>query len=59
MVSGSTEFCTFSSCQEVVVPYSNKISWNTTSELINLKKIASRFLSGQLGGPCINVPLMW
>ena len=35
VVSGSTEFCTFSSCQEASVPCSNRISWNTTSEFIN------------------------
>ena len=35
VVSGSTEFCTFSSCQAAVVPSSNRISWNTTSEFIN------------------------
>ena len=35
MVSGSTEFCTFSSCQEAAVPCSGRISWNTSSEFIN------------------------
>ena len=35
VVSGSTAFCTFSSCPEAVVPCSNRISWNTTSDFIN------------------------
>ena len=34
VVSGSMEFCTFSSCLEAVVPCSNKISWSTTSQFI-------------------------
>ena len=47
MVSGITEFFTFSSCQEAVVPCSNSISWNTTSEFINFFfKLLNRFLSG-------------
>ena len=35
VVSRSTEFCTFSSCPEVKVPSSNRISWNTTSRVHN------------------------
>ena len=35
VASRSTEFCTSSSCPEAVVPYSGRISWNTSSEFIN------------------------
>ena len=31
VVSGSTEFCTSSSCPEAVVPCGGRISWNTSS----------------------------
>ena len=56
VVSGSTEFCTFSSCLEPVIPCSNRISWNTTSEFINLSfKLLIGFLSSSTN---IN-PQLW
>ena len=49
VVSGSTEFCTSSSCPEAVVPCSGKISCNTSSEFINF------FFELLIGFFCINL----
>ena len=62
MVSGSTEFCTFSSCQEEVVPCSNRISWNTSSEFISFFfKLLIGFNLVNLAAMLkfINISLMW
>ena len=53
VVSGSTEFCTSSSCPEAIVPCSGRISWNTSSWFLlffSLSKLLIGFFLVNLAG---------
>ena len=53
VVSGNTEFYTFSSCKEAAVACSHRILWSTTSDFINFFfKLLIHFYMVNLAGPC-------